>query len=66
MSKAPLIVAGTIFGLIALIHVYRLYSHFSIVIGTAEIPSWVSLVAVIVAGWLSYWMFSTACDRSCK
>jgi hypothetical protein len=66
MSKAPLYVAGTIFGLIALIHLYRLYSHFSIIIGTTEVPSWVNVVAAVVAGGLSYWMFSSACPKCCK
>ena len=66
MSKTPLYVAGTIFGLVALVHLYRLYSHFSIIIGTTEVPSWVSVVGVIVAGGLSYWMFSSACSKCCK
>jgi hypothetical protein len=61
MNRAPLLVAGTIFGLVALIHVYRLYSHFNVVFGTTEIPNWASVVAAIVAGGLSWWMFSSAC-----
>ncbi len=65
MPKAPLYVAGTIFGLIALLHLYRLYSHFSIVIGTTEVPVWANGVGFIVAGALSYWMFHTAC-KCCK
>lgn len=60
MSKVPLYVAGTIFGLVALIHLYRLYSHFNLVIGTTEVPTWANIVGVIVAGSLSYWMFYSA------
>lgn len=66
MPKTPLYVAGTIFGLIALIHLYRLYSHFNIVIGTTEIPSWANVIGAIVAGGLSYWMFYSACSKCCK
>ena len=59
MSKAPLIVAGSIFGLVALVHIYRLYAHFNVVVGMTEVPYWVNIVGVIVAGGLSYWMFSS-------
>ena len=40
MSKTPLYVAGTVFGLVALVHLYRLYSHFNLMIGTTEVPYW--------------------------
>lgn len=63
MSKAPLYVAGTVFGFVALVHLYRLYSHFNLVIGTTEVPTWANVVAVIVTGSLSYWMFSSACSK---
>lgn len=66
MHKAPLLVAGTVFGIVALAHLYRIYSHFNIVIGTTEIPAWASIVGAIVAGVLSWWMFSSACCCSTK
>lgn len=66
MSKAPLYVAGTIFGLVALVHLYRLFSHFSIIVGTTEIPFWVNIVGVLVFGALSYWMFASTCTKCCK
>lgn len=65
MSKTPLYVAGTIFAAIAFIHLYRLYEHFNIVIGTTEIPTWANIIGAIVAGGLSFWMFSSACT-TCK
>lgn len=64
MFKAPLITAGTIFGIVALIHLYRLFSHFNIVIGTTEVPYWVNIVGAIIAGVLSYWMFFSASKES--
>lgn len=66
MSKAPLYAAGTVFALFALIHLYRLYSHFSIVIGATEVPYWVNIIGAIVGAALSYWMFSSACSKCCK
>lgn len=66
MPKAPLYVAGTIFGLVALAHLYRLFSHFNIVIGNTEVPYGANVVAAIVFGALSLWMFASACPRCCK
>lgn len=66
MSKAPLYVAGTIFLLVALAHLYRLYSHFNIVIGTTEVPYWANIVAAAVFGLLGLWMFRSACDKCCR
>jgi hypothetical protein len=66
MSKAPLYVAGTIFGLVALVHLYRLFSHFNIIVGTTEIPFWVNIVGALVFGALSFWMFASTCEKCCK
>lgn len=66
MSKAPLYTAGIIFGLIALIHLYRLFSHVHFTIGATEVPLWVSGVAAVVSGALCFWMFAAACPKCCK
>lgn len=66
MSKTPLYVAGTIFGLVALIHLYRLYSHFNLVIGSTEVPFSINVIGAIVFGLLSLWMFWSACPKCCK
>lgn len=66
MSKAPLYVAGTIFGLGALAHLYRIYSHFNIVIGNTELPPNASIIGAIVLGALSLWMFASTCSGCCK
>lgn len=60
MPKTALLTAGTIFALVALIHLYRLFSHFSIIVGTTEIPIWVNFIGIVVAGTLSFWMFKAA------
>lgn len=65
MFKAPLYVAGIIFGLVALIHLYRIFNHFNIIIGTVEVPVWINFIGVIVAGGLSIWMFTSARCSKC-
>jgi hypothetical protein len=39
----------------ALAHLYRLLTHFQIVIGSHSIPQWVSIVALVITAFLS-WM----------
>ena len=48
-------IAAAIFALMALVHLYRLFTHFRIVVGSHEIPMWVSIVALVIAVLLS-WM----------
>lgn len=63
-KNAPLFVAGLIFFLAALLHLYRLIDHFNIVVGTHEVPFWANIVGFIVFGLLSLWMFFSICE--CK
>lgn len=48
-------VASAIFALMALIHVYRLITHFQIIVGSHAIPEWVSVLGVVIPAGLS-WM----------
>jgi hypothetical protein len=50
-------IAAVIFGLMALVHLYRLFTHFQIVAGSHSIPEWVSIVAIVVTGGLSVMLF---------
>ena len=54
------LVAAIIFGLIALVHVYRIMTHFQVTVGTQEIGQGVSWVAVVVTGVLSVGLFREA------
>lgn len=54
-SKPFTWIASAIFALMALAHIYRLITHFQIVIGSHALPMWVSIVGIIIAGGLS-WM----------
>ncbi len=48
-------IAAAIFALVAVVHIIRLFTHFQVIIGTHAIPEWVSYVAILVTGVLS-WM----------
>lgn len=54
-SKPFTWIAAAIFAVMALIHVYRLVTHFQIILGSHTIPMWVSYVGVIIPALLS-WM----------
>lgn len=59
-KKTPLIVAGIVFLLAALVHLTRLFTHFQIIIGTHEVPAYGSVIGLVVAFILALWMFSAA------
>jgi len=45
--------AAVIFGLVALLHLYRVIRPFELVIAGNAIPQWISIVGLIVAGLLA-------------
>ena len=48
------LVAGVVFGLIALGHLLRIVLGVPFVVSDINIPMWASIVAVVVTGFLSY------------
>ena len=54
------LIAAIIFGLMALLHVYRLATHFQIIVGSHTIAQEISWIGVIVRGVLSYGLFREA------
>jgi len=50
-------VASAIFALFALGHLLRLVKHAQVMVGTHHMPMWGSVVALIIAGGLSIWMW---------
>ncbi len=48
------LIAGTIFALVALLQALRLYMGWPVMIGGWSAPMWVSWIAIVVAGGLSY------------
>ena len=55
MSKRTfLVIAGLIFLLVAVIHALRLALGWQVTISSWNVPMWVSWVALVIAGFLSY------------
>lgn len=69
MNKTiALYVAGTVFALVALLHLWRLATGTLILVGGTLLPIWPSWVGIIVSAALSIWMFASACccgSKSC-
>ena len=48
MSKPFTMIAALIFFAVALLHVYRIFTHFQVVLGSHEIPLWVSYFGAVI------------------
>lgn len=59
-SKPFTLIAAIIFGLMALLHLYRIFTHFQVVVGSHTIPQEVSYIGLIVTAGLSYMLFREA------
>ena len=46
--------AGTVFVLVAFAHLYRLFSHAPVQLGSLSVPQWVSWLAFVGAGSLGF------------
>jgi hypothetical protein len=49
--------AVIIFAVIALLHAYRLVTHFHVVLGSHDIPMWVSYVGVLIPALLAFMIY---------
>jgi magnesium-transporting ATPase (P-type) len=56
-SKPFTMIAVVIFALMALIHIYRLFTNFQIILGSHTIPMWASYAGVVVAGGLALMVY---------
>jgi len=57
MTRPFTLIAALIFALMSLIHVYRLFTDFQVVLGSHVIPMWASYVAIVVAGGLAIGLY---------
>lgn len=53
-TKQILFVNTVIFGIVALLHLWRALMGFELNIGSFSLPIWASFLAFLVAGYLSY------------
>jgi hypothetical protein len=56
-TKPFTLIAALLFAIAALLHLYRLFTHFQIVGGSHEIPMWVSYCAILVAAILAWGLY---------
>ncbi len=56
-SRPFALIAAILFGIMALVHLYRLVTHFRIVIGSHPIPEWVSIIAMLITGLLAVMLY---------
>jgi flagellar biosynthesis protein FliR len=59
--RAPLVIAGLVFLLVAIGHLLRIIYQLDIIIAGQPISMMVSYVGLVVAALLSAWMFLSAC-----
>jgi len=53
--RAYLQISGTLFGLVAVGHLLRLFRHWPVDFAGYEVPLWVSWIGLLLAGGLSVW-----------
>lgn len=59
-ERTYLMVAGVIFTIVSLAHLWRLFSSAPLVLGSWEVPLWLSWIGVMVAVYLAYTSFHLA------
>ena len=65
--KLALRVSGTIFGIIALVHLARLITGVSVTVAGNQVPLWMNLSGGLATGLLCVWMWSlTLSAGSCS
>jgi hypothetical protein len=57
-------VSSVLFAIFAIAHAIRLIRAIPVTIGTVHVPMWVSIIALIVAGFLSTWFWRLASARA--
>jgi len=50
-------VSGSLFAVVALVHLLRLINHWPLILGTWDAPMYVSWLGLIGPGFLSIWSF---------
>ena len=50
-------IAAVLFALIAIAHIYRIATHFQIILGSHPVPLWMSWIGVLVPGVLAVMLY---------
>ena len=59
MKNAYMSVSGIIFGVVAVLQAVRAFNQWTVQVGPISVPIWFSWVAVLVAGGLCVWAFTS-------
>jgi hypothetical protein len=57
MRRNYVVVSGLVFGLVAVAQALRALNHWSLQVGTVQVPVWASWVACLIATSLCVWAF---------
>lgn len=60
MARPFTLIAAIIFGLMAVVHAYRIATHFQVIVGNHTIAQEASWIALIVTAVLSFGLFREA------
>lgn len=59
-DKPFTLIAATLFLIMALLHLLRLFTNFQIVLGSHVMPQWISIAGLLIAALLSWGLFREA------
>ena len=59
-SRTYLVISGTVFGIVAALHLLRVVNGWAVVVGPWSAPMWVSWLGTLVPAVLCVWAFRLA------
>ena len=59
-SRTYLVFSGTVFGIVAVLHLLRVVNGWAVVVGPWSVPMWVSWLGALVPAGLCVWAFRLA------
>jgi len=59
-SRTYLVISGTVFGIVAVLHLLRVVNGWAMVLGPWSVPIWVSWLGTLVPAVLCVWAFRLA------
>jgi uncharacterized integral membrane protein len=65
-AKTFSLIAGVIFAIVTLVNLTRVYMGWPVIIDTWHAPIWVSYIAIVVAGAMSYFAFQISTSHKLK
>ena len=60
MTRPFTMIAAIIFAVMAVLHAYRLFTHFQVIVGSHTIAESISIVAILVTAVLAFGLFREA------